>query len=65
MNDVLSVEEQQNVCGSKCRRAKAWLVSCLLPPHGASRTADRGSNMFFTKLKSHAICPRIYKVSIH
>lgn len=23
----------------KCRRAKAWLVFCLLPPHSASRTA--------------------------
>ncbi len=38
-SDVLSVEEQQNVYGSKCGRAAACLVFCLLPPHSASRTA--------------------------
>lgn len=42
---VLSVEEQQNVCGSKTlggkqtNNTKAWLVFCILPPHSASRTA--------------------------
>lgn len=42
---VLSVEEQQNVCGSKTlggkqtKNTKAWLEFCILPPHSASRTA--------------------------
>lgn len=37
MNDVLSVEEQQNVCGSKMSQGKK-LVLCLPPPHSAGRT---------------------------
>lgn len=66
VNDVLSVEEQQNVCGSKCRRAKAWLVFCLLPPRSASRTAvgfcfpskaDHDSDVVFYKAKESCYLP--------